>query len=78
NTLSDFEAEVSAFASERDFLNLLPKEAVPADYMWLREASDGQIYLHVCEVYEIPIPIAARPSDTYLMLLEELRAAKRR
>jgi hypothetical protein len=78
NTLSDFEAEVSAFASERDFLNLLPKEAVPANYMWLREASDGQIYLHVCEEYRIPATIAARPSDTYLMLLEELRAAKRR
>jgi hypothetical protein len=76
NKVTDFESEISAFASERDFLKLVPIEALTEDSRWLREASDGQIFLHVCEEYGIAAAEAAKPSDTWMLMLAELRKGK--
>ena len=48
--MTEMERELSAFASQRDFLKLVPLEVIPERYHWLRAASDDDIYFYVYRI----------------------------
>jgi hypothetical protein len=49
-----FEAELSAHASQREFMRLIPREAIPEQWRWLRDADDHVLHWAVAQTYKIP------------------------
>jgi hypothetical protein len=71
--MTDLERELSAFASQRDFLKLVPLEAIPESYHWLRAATDDDIYFHVYRAYGMNVMTGSKVSDIWMQMLAELR-----
>jgi len=71
--MTEMERELSAFASQRDFLKLVPLEAIPERYHWLRAASDDDIYFYVYRIYGVGFEAAAEVSGIWMTLLKVMR-----
>jgi len=71
--MTEMERELSAFASQRDFLKLVPLEAIPERYHWLRAASDDDIYFYVYKTYGVGFEDGAKTSGIWMSMLKVLR-----
>jgi hypothetical protein len=71
--MTDMERELSAFSAQRDFLKLVPLEALPERYHWLRAATDDEIYFHVYRAYGMNVQSGSKVSDTWMAMLQALK-----
>jgi hypothetical protein len=71
--MTEMERELSAVSSQRDFLRLVPLEAIPESYHWLRAATDDDIYLRVYAAYGMNPQKGSEVSDIWMVLLKVLQ-----